>query len=345
MSTAGDDPSSWGYERYRYGQQVAKGERDDLRFLHVEYGIPDTVSEVDLAKDLVKWGKVANPAWGYTVKPSEFVDDFNRSKGRPVEMAGFLQYRVNRWVGSTNRWLDQAGWALGKVDLVPKKYLASLTGRECYLGLDLARRLDMTAAVFLFPWPESGEEAVRIWPMFWLPEERAEEQDNLFPFKSWGRKGHLHLTPGSVTDYGRVKHDLRTVVEEHGFDVRALYFDKLYAEELTQNLVDGESNPATGGVIYQGWGCDRFEFKQDVVTLASPSAEFERRVKAGLVEHPGNEVMDWQVGHCEGKKDVNQNVRPVKPEPHSGKKVDGILAAVMALYGAMKQEDEAPRVR
>lgn len=345
MSTAGDDPSSWGYERYRYGQQVACGEREDARFLHIEYGIPDEVNEVDIEKDVARWGRIANPAWGYTVKASEFVEDFQRSKGRPVEMAGFLQYRLNRWVGSTNRWLDVSGWGRGKVDLTFPKYLKALRGRECYLGIDLARKLDMASAVFVFPWPESAEEAVRIWPIFWLPEDRAKEQDNLFPFQSWGRKGHLILTPGSVTDYTRIKHDLRGTVESFGFDVRGLYYDERYAEEITQQLVDGETNPATGGTIHSGWGCERFEFKQDITNLTKPAVEFERRVSVGLIEHPDNLVMNWQIGHCEVKRDVNQNIRPVKPEPHSGKKVDGVVAAVMALLGVIEIEDNAPRVR
>lgn len=340
MSTAGDDPSSWGYERLTYGRQVASGERLDLKFLHVEYAVPAGTTEVELETDLDGLGRQANPAWGYIVKPTEFRDDFNQSKGNAREMARFLQYRVNIWVGSTNRWLDVAGWAKGRRDYKAK----DLTNLDAFLAIDLARRLDMAAATFLFPWPEEGEEAARLWPMFWLPRETAKKQDQLFPFLSWEKLGALKLTDGAVIDYQVIKADLRRFVRLNKVNVLATYYDAKYAEELTQQLVEGETNPETGLVVAYGIGGERIEFEQTITCMTGPSCEFERRVKNGMILHPGNPVLTWQAGHVEVKTDVNQNIRPVKPDPSSGKKIDGIVTAIMALYGLMDVEAGLPRV-
>lgn len=338
-STSGDDPSSIGKERYDYGRQVANGERDDIRFLHVDYSIPENTKESDVIKDPEKYGAMANPSWGTIVKPSEFLADLENSKGRPREMAKFLQYRCNMWIGSTNRWLDPMAWAACTRDID----LEELRGRECYLGLDMARRLDMAAAVFGFPWPEAGEDGVLFWPILWLPEETARKRDVLYPFLTWGLEGHLNITKGETLNYDFIKRDLRKFVTDNEINLQNLYYDIKYANEITQHLVEGETD-GEGQTILEGWGCDRTEFPQNITHLTGPCVELERRIINNSVRHPGNAVLDWQVGHCEVWTDRNQNIRPVKPEPHSGKAVDGIVAMVMSLYGVHTAQRNMPRV-
>lgn len=351
VSTAGDDPSSYGCERYKYGQQVNSGERDDPSFLHIEYSAPENLKESDIEDRLEELGKLANPAWNHIVKPTEFRADWNRSKGNPREVARFKQYRLNLWVGSTNAWLDVGGWELGQ-----RKFdLDLLRGRECYIGLDLSRTRDMTAAVFLFPWPEDsievagvekeddgdadsyssglGEriEAIRLWPMFWLPTATAKQRQALFPFETWANSGDLTLTPGSVVDYSVVEDGVVEAVEQYELRVSGLFFDQHYAEEITQRIAERI-----------GMGSEeRVAVPQSIMGLSPLAKEFERRVSVGLIQHPGNAVMTWQVGHVEVYMDRNNNIRPSKPSPHSGKSIDGIAAAIDAMAGAGKTQVNA----
>jgi phage terminase large subunit-like protein len=334
FSTAGDDPSSVGFQRAKYGRQVNAGERHDVHFLHVEYSAPAKATEADIDERLEEFGKEANPAWGRLIKPTEFRADWERSKGNPREVARFKQYRLNLWVGSTNQWLDSAGWERGGREYT----LADLAGRECYAALDLSRTRDMSAFVLIFP-AEDGTEAVDVWPMFWLPEQTARERDHLFPLLSWGADGHVKLTTGGVVDYAVVKADIRAAVREHGLVLRRWYFDQKYAEEITQQLADGET---MGGETEPGIGGERHPFPQTITEMTGPAKEVERRVSAGLVGHPGNAVMTWQVGHCEAKTDVNQNVRPVKPNPHSGKSVDGVVCLVMGFNDLLTAPPSEP---
>jgi phage terminase large subunit-like protein len=328
VSTAGDDPTCEGKRRFDYGRQVARGERDDLSFLHVEYCCPDEITEEVFAQDPVKHGQQANPAWNEIVDPQEYLDDFNRSRGEPASFSAFLQYRGNLWVSSTARWLDIFGWAEGC-----RKYtLDDLRGRDCWGGLDLSRTRDMTAFVMVFPWPEDGPECLRLWPMFWLPEKTARKRDRLFPFLTWASRGFLTLTDGSRVDYTRVKNDIREVRQV--VNLRGLYYDPALAEELTQSLVEGEL-AKDGSTIAEGLGCDRTLFEQTITAFTGPSQEWDRLVQDGLIQHPGNAVMSWQVGHVEVKRDVNQNVRPVKPDRWSGKSVDGVVGGIMALRGVL----------
>lgn len=337
FSTAGDDPSAVGAERFKYGRQVNAGERHDPHFLHVEYAAPAAATDAEIEARLDEYGRAANPAWGTLVKPTEFRADWQRSKGKPREVARFKQYRLNIEVGSTSPWLSIAAWQHGRRDYA----LADLAGRDCFLGFDAARKLDMTAAVFLFPWDEDGPGTLRVWPMFWLPEDTAAERDHLFPFRSWGRAGHLSLTAGGTMDYSLVKDDIRHAITEHRLNVLGLYFDRTYANEITQALHEGER---LGPTVVPGVVAAREEVGQGIMVMTGLACEFERRLNAGLVQHPGNLVMDWQVGHCEVKRDRNQNIAPQKPAPYSGKNIDGIAAALDAMVGVMAMRPDESNV-
>lgn len=334
VSTAGDDPTSYGKERFDYGRQVAAGDRDDLEFLHVEYCAPDHVSEDEFARDPERFGKLANPAWGEIVDPDEFRGDFDRSRGDPRSFAEFLLYRGNVWGGVADRWLDPLGWAAGEQTYT----LDDLAGRECYAALDLSRVRDMTAFVLVFPWEEEGPEAVRVWPVFWMAEDEAKKWDHLFPFRSWAAQGHLRLCPGKVIDYAFVKRDVRAACA--GVTVREFYYDPKYAEEITQQLCDGEVHPATGESIAPGIGCERTEFPQTLPWFTAATDEFERRVVEQAVFHPGNRVLTWQVGHAVLKENADGRCKPVKPEEKGPRTVDGVVCCVMALFGAMNRKPQ-----
>lgn len=337
FSTAGDDPASAGFQRCQYGRQVNAGERDDPHFLHVEYSAP-AASEAEIDSKLEEFGRAANPAWGTIVKASEFRADWQRSKGHPREVARFRQYRLNQWVGSTNQWLDSGGWDRGHRAFT----LADLAGRECFAALDLSRTRDLTAFVLLFPWEEDGPEVIRVWPMFWMPEETARERDHLFPFKSWAAAGHITLTAGAMVDYNRVKADIRAAITEHNLNVLNLRYDEHYANELTQALQEGEQ---LGSTRAEGVIAEREAFPQSLMWFTGPCKELERRISSGLIQHPGNSVLTWQVGHCEVWADRNQNIRPVKPESKSAKSIDGVVCLVMGQSCFMQPiEDKTPSI-
>lgn len=212
-----------------------------------------------------------------------------------------------------------------------------LRGRECYAGLDLSRTRDMTAFVLGFPWPEYDAEAVVLWPTFWLPEKRAARVQDKVPMLDWAARGELRLTRGKMVDYDWVKADIRAMVRDNELQLKTLAYDPALANEITQQLVEGESSP-DGETTADGLGVERVEFKQTILHFTAPSQEFDRRVEAGLILHPGNRVMTWQVGHVETVTDYNQNVRPVKPPRFTMKSVDGVVAAVMMLREVMVAE-------
>jgi phage terminase large subunit-like protein len=64
-----------------------------------------------------------------------------------------------------------------------------------------------------------------------------------------------------------------------------------------------------------------------------PTKEFERIVGLGIVDHYDNPVARWMLSNVVIREDVNGNRRPDKKK--SSEKIDGIVAAIMALGQSM----------
>ncbi|MNV98065.1 Phage Terminase [compost metagenome] len=69
--------------------------------------------------------------------------------------------------------------------------------------------------------------------------------------------------------------------------------------------------------------------RQGIPTLGEPTKQFERLVYSGQLDHGGNPVLRWMASNVVVRFDENMNFAPAKKK--SGEKIDGIVAAVMAI--------------
>ena len=102
--------------------------------------------------------------------------------------------------------------------------------------------------------------------------------------------------------------------------------DRLFqGAELCQNLTDD--------------GLEVVPFGQGFFSMAAPTVEFERRVRRGELHHGDNPVVRWMASNATVRMDPAGNIKPDKQR--SSEKIDGIVAAVMALGRAIVREDHA----
>lgn len=309
ITTAGLTRVGIGYDMHVRAEKVLEGVYSDDTFFTIIYSI----DEGDDWQDERCWAK-ANPNIGVSVKP----DDLRRKAVRAHQMAGFqnefLSKHMNIWTQQATRWLKMDKW---------KRCLApipdeSLRGRRCFGGLDLSRRLDVTALAYLFP-PIEADPRWRLKCRFWVPEATAleREQRDKVPYNTWGKQGHLLLTAGDVVDYDAVK--AQVAADSQMFDVVEIGYDPYNA---TQTVLQMQEEGAT-----------LVEVSQRIGTLNSPTKEFEKFVVCGDLAHDGNPVMDWMASNVAVVSDANGNIRPCKKR--STECIDGIAAAVTALARGM----------
>lgn len=319
VSTAGDDPESYGHKRYEHGKAVERGDVTDESLLFIAWEAPQDLSDSDLAADPVKFGKMANPAWGHTVGEEEYLADYNSSRASLTEFLRFKMYRLNIWQQSSNPWLKGGDWEQCKRAFT----VESLLGRQCFAGLDLAKTRDTTALVLLFPEDDGTFKQIAY---YWLPRDRAQDLRDQVRYLEWAERGFITLTDGNQTDYGFVRGTLLDVFEK--FDVQGLAYDSTYAATIMQRLREEDGMPEE----------KQIEFGQNMMNFTAGTVAYENAIIEHRLHHNGNPVLTWQAGNVRVKSDFNQNIRPIKQKHGDFRTVDGIVAGVMAFSLATNGE-------
>lgn len=313
VSTAGKDPDSYGKSQYDRGILVERGDVDDQGFFFTAFEAPQNITDEQLAADPVKYGRMANPAWGITVAEDEFLADYQRSKASVLDLADFKTYRLNTWQRSRSPWLRWPDWEKCEDHFSSD----DLAGQPCALGLDKSKTRDMTALVATFRYGDEYRQLAH----FWLPEATANNNAHLAPFLDWAQAGDIELIPGEVIEDRFI---LDKVAEwATMFRVVGVYYDRTFAHDVTL-------------AMNELYGIERIEFPQTTMMFAGPIEDFERLVIQGKLRHANNAVMNWQAGHCEAYTDSKARKTLVKPKHNDIKKIDGMVAGVMSLYGAMQ---------
>lgn len=350
FSTAGNNLNSYGKERFDHATRVANGDAIDPALFVAIYAAPQDVTDTEIKADPIKYGRMANPAWGHTIDQDEFLADFHRSQASIMEFQRFKTYRLNLWQGSETPWLNASDWEA----CFSSKRLEDFAREQCVLTIDKSKTRDMTALMLTFckcsdrhawtkdkkgtrsvcrfcgavdvsdePRIEGCSDAREFWqfPVFWLPEETAKLQADKVPFLDWADHGYLQLIPGEVVQDGYLKRAIREFAQM--FDIRRVYYDRTYCEDLTQWITEE---------LY----IERMEFPQNSRTMSAPIEDFERFVAQRLVHQDGNDVMAWQIRHCQVRIDSGGRQMLVKPRSRDDvRKVDGVVAGVMGVAAAL----------
>jgi phage terminase large subunit-like protein len=302
-------------EQERHVQAVVSGKVEDDSY----FGLVYTIDKGDDITNPDTWVK-ANPNFGVSVREDSFASAYARAKDSPRLLADFKTKRLNQWVSVSDGWLDTLRWSECVDDSVNED---DLLGCYCYAGLDLAQVSDLSAFALLFP-PQDEFKKWQLLVRFFAPEASVEERErkSRVPYKVWAEKGHIEVTPGDVTDYRFIN---RRILEDFkDYDIRLLAFDRTFSHAMIQELQDEAVEVAA--------------FGQGFVSMSTPSKDFERMVIGRELNHFGNPVLDWMAGNVVIKMDPAGNIKPDKSADNS-KKVDGIVAAIMALGVALADSE------
>ncbi|MCP4569993.1 MAG: terminase large subunit [FCB group bacterium] len=297
-------------EKYDYACGVRDARVDDPTFLPVIY---EASIEDDWTDEAV-WAK-ANPNLGKSVSLEYIRKECAKAKEIASYENTFKRLHLNVRTQQDVRWLPMDKWLACGAQYDE----ASLLGAECYAGLDLASVADVTAFVMVFP---QDDGTYKVLPKFWVPEENAHirERRDKVPYTAWAKQGFLTLTPGRRADYEIVEHDILELGKK--FNIRQVMADRWAFEPLRQLLI--KAGMPEDSIV---------EFGQTYASMSSPTKETERLILGRELLHNNNPALNWMAGNVTVQTDHAENLRPDKKK--STEKIDGIVALIMALGGAM----------
>lgn len=309
ITTAGSSIGGPCHQLVRDSERMLEGvlKRDDLwSALYALDEGDDWTSEDVLIK--------ANPNYGVSIAGDFLLARQRDAMQSASKQATFRTKHLNEWVGAKNAWLNMLRWR----QCPERKTLAELEGRPCFIGLDLASKIDIAGNILLFP-PVADDPLWHVHGRYYLPEARViEELDgNTDRYREFDALGLLTLTDGEVIDFEVIKEDLREFSGR--FDVQQVAYDPWQATQLAQEM---ESE----GVLM-------VEVRQTVQNISEPMKEVEALVLQKKLAHGDCPILTWMASNVVAKLDVKDNIYPNKERPEN--KIDGIVGLIMALSRAI----------
>lgn len=314
ITTAGFDRESICWEMHTKALNVLNGIDPDPSFLAKIFAIPE--KDYDRWDDPEVW-KIANPNLGVSIKMDFLIAECHDAKVRPSYENTFKNLYLNMWTDAQTVFIPLHVYRKTK-----RKYTEeSLHGRQCFGGLDLSTKIDLTSFGLVFPFEKSVYKTLR-W--LFMPENRVKEKekkDNV-PYSAWIKKGYIITTPGDVIDYDFI---IELILQKNSiFQIRELAYDPWNALQTAIHL--------------EGEGVNMVECRQGFKTLSEATKEYEALIIAQKFLYQGDPVSDWMISNLMVQRDAAGNIKPAKDK--SNFRIDGPVSHIMALGRAIANNEQ-----
>lgn len=305
--------------QYDYAKNILEGKAENEHFLPFIYELDD-IDEWDKEECWIK----ANPGLDViksrdylrqmvqkakddpTFKPTVLVKDFNLVQNE--ESAYFRYEEINNETVCEDKY----------------KY--------CIGGFDAADSIDLNAAVAICKKPNDDKIVAR--SMFWLPEEQVirnnstRSERDFVPYQQWASEGKLRLCPGNKCDK-RIFLDWFIELRDKE-DLFPLYicYDPWHISDDLLNEFKMEFGQTAMIPVRQG-----------VHGMSEPMKNLKAEFLSNNIVYQNNPILKWNLINLHAKRDVNNNVQPVKGASPR-KRIDGAVALIMAYKGLCDKEGE-----
>ncbi|WP_312084570.1 terminase TerL endonuclease subunit [Brevundimonas sp.] len=340
ITTAGFSTTGICYEVRTYATKVLEGIFEADHFFGIIYTLDDAevdadgtvLTPADDPYDPNVWIK-ANPNLGLTPKLSFMHAAAADAKASPAAEGNFKTKNLNVWLNSASAWLNMVRW---RECADPSLDWSAFEGLDCYIGLDLADKDDICAAV-VAAIDRDGRLIMK--SLFWLPEAALNNPTHAqgsaaAPYRLWVEQGHLQLTPGDWVDHNVIEDQLRDWVDR--FSVRAIVGDQFAAFLQMASRLNADLATPDNPLAHV--------LSKNARNVTDPAKELEARVKSGptRLAHDGNPVMDWMASNVVISRRTDGTILPKKATADSPNKIDGIDAAVNAIQPMLGAVKETP---
>ena len=302
ITTAGFDKNLPCFELRQVCGDILSGDKTDESF----FGVIFSLDEDDDWKDPSLWVK-ANPNMNVTVKESFIAQQVQQALNSPADEVGVKTKNLNLWCDSATVW-------------IPEEYIQGASrklkfedfkGEECYMGVDLASNVDLTAVSYMF----CRDEKYYFFVDYYVPVDTlyARIHADVGYYKDWVHHKYMKTTPGNVTDYDYITRDMLGAAET--VDIIDVFYDKFNATSWATQC--GEQ------------GLNLTPFGQTIGNFNNCTKEFERLMLSGGIVLDDNPITRYCLRNVEIRTDFNGNVKPNKDSIK--KKIDGVIAMLHSL--------------
>ncbi|WP_281818893.1 terminase large subunit [Brachyspira pilosicoli] len=342
ITTAGFDKTSVCFSEYEYAKQILQGSLNNDEYFCIIYE-PDNIKDIwifmseykeklnnnqntqeqeELINNIIFQ---ANPNINISVKDSYLKSRLFEGLDKPVQRTDILTKNLNVWTQASEVWISSDRWI--KSYIHQNININELKGKRACIGLDLATTRDIAAYVLCFDTVDN--DPYILLPRFFMPKEniRQRSKEDRVPYELWASQGLITLTNGDIIDFDIIESSI--LQDAKDFEIIEIAYDPWKAIEIITHL---ES---------EGFKMQQVRQSFAVGGLSEGTSLFEKTIDERKLLHGNNPVLNWMISCCEVKTDGRDNYLPVKPDRRrSYKRIDGVVASIMALHRVIKNHFE-----
>lgn len=228
ITTAGDDMTSFCYQRLQYCKKILDGTvKDEAYFVFIAKADEDEKGNVDYTNPLEH--QKANPAYGVSIRPDDIMNDALQAQNDPQQRKDFLAKSMNIYTAAIKAYFN-----LDEFKVSDRNYSWSLADLaklniSWYGGADLSKMHDLTAAALYGSYKGIDIAITHAWFPIVAATAKAEE-DNI-PLFGWKDDGWLDMCNTPTVNHSDIVNwfiDMKKM----GFKIKKVGFDRKFSREF-----------------------------------------------------------------------------------------------------------------
>ena len=227
ITTAGDNPNSFCFQRLEYCTKVVEGQiKDDSYFIFISRADQDEHGEVDYTS--AEQQQKANPCYGVTIRPSDIMNDALQAQNDPQQRKDFLSRSLNIYTSAMRAYFNvdefkrsdaKYSWTLEQLAKLPVKWFG---------GADLSKMHDLTATALYGNY--QGVDIIITHAFFPITAAYKKADEDGIPLFGWADDGFLTMCNTPTVNQADVINWFKAM-KAMGFKIIQVGHDRKFSRE------------------------------------------------------------------------------------------------------------------
>ena len=227
ITTAGDNPNSFCFQRLEYCTKVVEGQiKDDSYFIFISRADQDEHGEVDYTS--AEQQQKANPCYGVTIRPSDIMNDALQAQNDPQQRKDFLSRSLNIYTSAMRAYFNvdefkrsdaKYSWTLEQLAKLPVKWFGCA---------DLSKMHDLTATALYGNY--QGVDIIITHAFFPITAAYKKADEDGIPLFGWADDGFLTMCNTPTVNQADVINWFKAM-KAMGFKIIQVGHDRKFSRE------------------------------------------------------------------------------------------------------------------
>ena len=227
ITTAGDNPNSFCFQRLEYCTKVVNGQvKDDSYFVFISRADQDEHGDVDYTS--AEQQQKANPCYGVTIRPADIMNDAMQAQNDPQQRKDFLSRSLNIYTSAMRAYFNvdefkrsdaKYEWKLEDLAKMPIRWFG---------GADLSKMHDLTATALYGNY--KGVDIIITHAFFPITAAYKKADEDNIPLFGWADDGFLTMCNSPTVNQGDVINWFKNM-RAMGFKIVQVGHDRKFSRE------------------------------------------------------------------------------------------------------------------